>query len=435
MNFQQATDYLLSLGHESLSMKLGIESISRLAQILGDPQAMIPAAHIAGTNGKGSTAAMLASISRAAGVRTGLYTSPHLIDIRERIRVDGAKIAQEEFALHATTVRQACEDLVQRGDLPAVCTFFEQVTMIAFLHFREKQVALGVLEVGLGGRLDATNICHSKVVGLTRIARDHENYLGDTLPLIAAEKAGIIKPGVPVVSSPQSPEVLTVIRNRCRTLDAPLTLVEPGAFVSKRGEGGFYRMQLRGQLDSYDVRLNLRGGHQPGNAATAVFLAERVRSIGAPITRSAIESGLSSAEWPGRLELFCVKEREVLLDGAHNPDGAASLRRFLEEEFAGRSITLIFGAMSDKSLLEMIDVLFPVANCVIATLIRNPRAVEPAVIKQASSVTNTVGAESSDVALALALDVTPRDGLICVAGSLFLVGEMRALLTEDGSAS
>jgi dihydrofolate synthase / folylpolyglutamate synthase len=431
MDFDQAVAYLLSLGHESLSMKLGLESISKLADILGNPQKEIPAAHIAGTNGKGSTAVMLASIGKAAGLRTGLYTSPHLVDIRERIRVDGVKIESADFARLSSAVREAAEELVRRGELSAACTFFEQVTMIAFLHFREQRVDLGVLEVGLGGRLDATNICNSRVVGITRIAKDHQSYLGDTLPLIAAEKAGIIKPHIPVVSSPQQPSVEDVIRERCDTLEAPLILVDDQSFGSQREGDGFYRVAVRGSTADYSARLSLRGSHQPSNAANAALLAERLSMDGFAIGSDAISRGLAAATWPGRLELFEVEDHEVLLDGAHNPDGAATLRSFLEEEYKDRPITLIFGVMSDKALDEMIEVLFPVADRVIATAIRNPRAIDPNVIREASQHSAVNCAESSEAALSLALSSTPPDGVICVAGSLFLVGEVRAQITLD----
>jgi dihydrofolate synthase/folylpolyglutamate synthase len=298
--------------------------------------------------------------------------------------------------------------------------------MIAFLHFKAQSVAIAVLEVGLGGRLDATNICNSVVVGLTRIAKDHQKYLGDTLPLIAAEKAGIIKRGIPVVSSPQDPAAEYVIRERCAELSAPLTLIDPGSFVSERTGGGYHSTTVHGRLGEYAVRLGVRGGHQRENAATAALLAEELMMKGFEIDRDAVTRGLSLATWPGRLEVFEAKGREVLLDGAHNPDGAGALRRFLDEEYAGRSITLIFGTMSDKALDEMVEILFPAATRVIATAIRSPRALDPKAIARACVSADVSCAESSERALAMALASTPRDGLICVAGSLFLVGEVRA---------
>ena len=434
MNFDQSVAYLLSLGHESLAMKLGLESVSILAHALGNPQDEIPAAHIAGTNGKGSTAAMLASICRVAGLRTGLYTSPHLIEIRERIQIDGLKISPNDFARYATTVRLASEELVRQGELPAPCTFFEQVPMIPFPHFREENVSRGILEVGLGGRLDATNICNSRVVGLTRIAKDHQSYLGNTLSLIAAEKAGIIKHKVPVISSHQDPDAEAVIRERCTLLDAPLTIVDNSCFSAERAADGYYSVLIRGGLAEYSARLGIRGSHQPSNAATAAMLAERLAMQGFAIDAESISRGLGEVTWPGRLERFDLSERQVLLDGAHNPDGARTLRRFLDEEYSGRHITLVFGAMSDKALDEMIEELFPAAHSVIATKIRNPRSLEPAAIKTAAPNSHVVCVESSEHALSLAIEITPGDGLICVAGSLFLVGEMRALLTGESGA-
>src|SRR5215475_14342484 len=222
MNFEEATEYLYGLGNETLAMKLGLESVRALARGLDDPQRKFPAIHIAGTNGKGSTAAMTASVLRAAGLRAGLYTSPHLVSITERIRVDGDEIAPDEFARLGADVRAAGERLVAENALPAPPTFFEQVTMIAYLYFAERKVDLAVLEVGLGGRLDATNICEPVVTAITRIGFDHQKYLGDTLESIAAEKAGIIKPSVPVVIAPQSVEAMNAIVERCMEMKAPM---------------------------------------------------------------------------------------------------------------------------------------------------------------------------------------------------------------------
>ncbi len=434
MNFDQATTYLLSLGNESLSMKLGLESVSRLARALGGPELAVPAAHIAGTNGKGSTSAMLAAIIQAAGLRVGLYTSPHLVNIRERIRVDGRRIPESDFARLATEVRLASESLVDSNELPAVPTFFEQVTIIAFLYFREQEVDLAVLEVGLGGRLDATNICQPEIVGLTRIARDHELYLGDTLAAIAAEKAGIIKPGVPVVSSVQPAQAMRVIRDRCRVLSSPLIAVN-AASVRSRPEGeGFYSIQFDGSFASYNIRLSIRGRHQIGNAATAIHLAEQLAVAGFPIGGNAIALGLATASWPGRLEMLRSETgRTVLLDGAHNPDGAQSLRKFIDAEFKGRSVTLIFGVMSDKALKEIAEALFPAVEIVVATRIRNPRSVDPTAIEKVGGDCRVLRAETSEEALAIAEEVTPADGIICAAGSLYLVGELRSQLAPEAT--
>src|SRR5262247_688932 len=237
MNFEEATEYLYSLGNETLAMKLGLESVRALARISNDPQKRFPAVHIAGTNGKGSTAAMTASVLRAAGLRVGLYTSPHLVSITERIRIGADEIAPGEFARLATDVRAAGERLVAENAAPAPPTFFEQVTMIAYLYFAERKVDLAVLEVGLGGRLDATNICEPVVTAITPVGFDHQKYLGDTLASIAGEKAGIVKPGVPVVIAPQSGEPMKTIAARCEELNAPMIVTSDPLDIEAARDG------------------------------------------------------------------------------------------------------------------------------------------------------------------------------------------------------
>src|SRR5215510_1333337 len=302
MNFEEATEYLYGLGNETLAMKLGLESVRALASALDDPQRKFPAVHIAGTNGKGSTAAMTASVLRAAGLSAGLYTSPHLVSITERIRIGDDEIAPNEFARLATDVRAAGERLVAEGALPASPTFFEQVTMIAYLYFAERKVDLAVLEVGLGGRLDATNICEPVVTAITPVGFDHQKYLGDTLASIAGEKAGIVKPGIPVVIAPQSREAMAAIIARCEELDAPaIQTLTP--FDVEAAEGveniGRHRFRYRVSRDEYDVRLGLRGRHQITNAVVAIHIAEQLQAAGFDIPSAAIIEGLNEAEWPG----------------------------------------------------------------------------------------------------------------------------------------
>lgn len=423
MNFTETIDYLNRLGHETLSMKLGLESISKLARELGNPQAGYPAIHIAGTNGKGSTAAMIAAIAEAAGRRVGLYTSPHLVKITERIRLNGEDISECDFARLASVVRASSESLVAKAFLGTLPTFFEQVTMIGFLFLREKNVDLAVIEVGLGGRLDATNICNPVVTAITPIAGDHQQYLGKTLQSIAVEKAGIIKPGIPVVSARQGPEAMEVIRERSSQLKAPLNVVGDLSGLPECDDDGFYRIN--------DIRLNLRGRHQVENALAAIQIAKQLDNLGVEIGPEAISMGLGRVYWPGRLELIRTKEgRRVLLDGAHNPHGALALRAFLDQQFKQDDVTLIFGAMSDKALEEMADILFPAAKTVIATRIDNPRAVQPEIIEKlaVAAQRQSCCADTADNALERAQTLTAGDDLICVAGSLYLIGEIRGLL-------
>lgn len=432
MNFEEASEYLYSLGNETLAMKLGLESVRALARALDDPQRKFPSVHIAGTNGKGSTASMTASVLRAAGLRAGLYTSPHLVSITERIRIGYDEIAPDEFARLATDVRAAGERLVAENALPAPPTFFEQVTVIAYLYFAERQVDLAVLEVGLGGRLDATNICEPVVIAITPIGFDHQKYLGDTLASIALEKAGIVKPGAPVVIAPQSGEAMNAIVARCEELNAPMIVAsEPFDVEAMSGvdDIGRYRFRYRASRDEYALRLGLRGRHQITNAVVAIQIAEQLQVAGFNIPSEAIVEGLNNAEWSGRLEVIrsSALQAPLLLDGAHNTASARALRDFLDEHFRSTPITIIFGAMADKPIGEMGDILFPAAHQVIVTRIASPRAAEPSAIAEASH-RDIIRIENTDEALTEALRITPRRGVICVCGSLFLVGAIKQVL-------
>ena len=424
MNFAESVSYLYSLGNEVLAMKLGLETVRVLAAALDNPQHKFPAIHIAGTNGKGSTAAMTEVILRAANFSVGLFTSPHLISVTERYRVNGNDISEDDFARLATAVRQAGETLVAKGTLEAPPTFFEQVTMIAYLHFAENSVDLAVLEVGMGGRLDATNICHPAVTAITPIGFDHQQYLGNTLAEIAGEKAGIIKPNIPVVVAPQPQEAMPVITACAKELDAPLVSVADESFTAEPDGFGQYRLLYQ----DYNVLLSLRGRHQVENAMTVILIAEQLKQLGWKIEKQAIEKGLSRVVWSGRLQLIESAKLPVpvLVDGAHNPAGAETLRNFLAENYAGVPITLIFGAMADKSTVEMAEVLFPVAQHLILTKAHNPRAASPQSIAEQTKTLrqDVICTEHLAEALAEAARITPADGLIVVCGSLYLAGEL-----------
>jgi dihydrofolate synthase / folylpolyglutamate synthase len=432
MLFAEACNYLLSLGHETLTIKLGLANTEALLAALGNPHQTFPSVQIAGTNGKGSTAIMLESICREAGIRAGLFTSPHLVSITERIRIDGQEISETDFARLTEQVKQTAEELVGRNELEALPTFFEHVTAIALLAFREAQVDLAILETGLGGRLDSTTAAGAQVVAISPIAMDHEEYLGHTLAEIAAEKAAIIRPGVTAVVAPQSEEALEVIKQRCaevgvkvRAVVAPVQVTAAEASTSGRVSATF---ETRNDL--YDnIPLGLPGRHQAVNAATAVVLAEALYERGFDISRHVILSGLKSARHPGRLEML-ESNPPVLLDGAHNPAAARALRDYLDE-FVSQPITIVFGAMRDKRLKEMADVLLPAAREVILTELTNPRAAS--LEAMAEAVPEEFGgrlhcAPTVEEALRQAQAVTPANGLICITGSLYLVGAAQALL-------
>lgn len=401
MTFEGAVQYLLGLGHETLTMKLGLRNTELLLNALDNPERAFPVIQIAGTNGKGSTAAMLDSICRVAGMKCGLYTSPHLVSITERIRVSGEEIAPEEFAACTTTVREVSEQLLRDKQIEALPTFFEQLTAITLLAFRNALVELAILETGLGGRLDSTTAANARIVAITQIAMDHEEYLGHTIESIASEKAAIIRPGVQAVIAKQEPEAMAVLLKRCKEVGVTPILAD-----ERREE---------------NVRLGLRGRHQIDNAAVAICVADLLR-----IPHSAIVSGLENVQHPGRLELIEHKPL-FLLDGAHNPAGCRSLREYLDE-LAPRPLTLVFGAMRDKQLDQIGEILFPVADVLVLTPVENPRSASIEMLRPIAdrfARGAVVETTSSAEALQAAIARTPPDGLICIAGSLYLIGEMR----------
>jgi dihydrofolate synthase/folylpolyglutamate synthase len=409
MQFAETVEYLLSLGHETLTIKLGLRNTELLLSSLNNPERAFTSVQIAGTNGKGSTAAMLDSICRAAGIKTGLYTSPHLVSITERIRISGSDITREDFARHATVVRAVAEELVAAREIEALPTFFEHVTAIALLAFREAGVEVAILETGLGGRLDSTTAANAAIVGITQIAMDHEEYLGPTLTSIASEKAAVIRPGVTAVIGHQDPEALEVLLKRCAAVGVQPSL-EPGRDFAE------------------NISLSLRGAHQIQNASVAIRLAEALRDHGFTITEKQIGFGIGAATHAGRLELI----PPFLLDGAHNPAGAQALRNYLEELDAP-TLTLIFGAMRDKKLDQIAEILFPLADHLILTTVDNPRSATLETLAPLAKqfAPNLVSETSSSTeAVRTAIAQTPPGGLICITGSLYLIGETRPMILK-----
>lgn len=434
MDFRESLAYLLSLGHETLTIKLGLKNTETLLAALGDPQKDFPAIQIAGTNGKGSTAVMLDSICRTNGIRTGLFTSPHLVSITERVKNDGQPITETEFARCTTEVKTTADELVRNGKLATLPTFFEHVTAIALLAFREAKIDLAILETGLGGRLDSTTAAQAGIVAITPVAIDHEEYLGESLTAIAAEKAAIIHPEATAIIGPQLPEALAVILKQCESTNVEAILCGDSARPTNITDDGRCVVTFETPHGLYEnVRLGLRGRHQISNATVAVALAESLRARGFAITDAAIVGGLENVSHPGRLELWNGAP-QILFDGAHNPAAAQALREYLDE-FVRSPITMIFGAMKDKRLSEMAEALFPKAHTLILTGMDNLRAarIEDLVAAVPLSVSKEKVRTASTVseALELAKQVTPAEGLVCVTGSLYLVGAARQLLAED----
>jgi dihydrofolate synthase/folylpolyglutamate synthase len=444
MNYEESVRALMALGRElgaprqARVQKFGLENITTLARDLNNPHRAIPCVHIAGTNGKGSTAAMLESILRAAGLATGLYTSPHLERINERIRINGEDIFGENFAKAWTHVQSSIESLMAAGTLAAHPTFFECVTAIAFLAFAGHDVDFAVFEVGLGGRLDATNIVHPEVAAITPIDFDHENYLGHSIEEIATEKAGIIKPGAWVVSSSERSEARAVIARRAKELDARLVEVDTAWHIEEiQRAGGFYRAVVATPHSSRKLAIEpgLPGRFQLRNALAAATAARLLAERGFPVDDGAIVRGIRMVRWPGRLERL-LERPAVYLDGAHNPAAARELLRFWEENFPGRRILLVYGAMRDKAVDEIAGLLFPRAETVIFTEPCQPRAVSAGFLAKMARhlARHSIVIREPAEALEHALRVASAEDAIFATGSLFLVGDLRSYWRKHSSA-
>jgi dihydrofolate synthase/folylpolyglutamate synthase len=469
MSYDSAVASMFALGHElaqTPSYKFDLAHMRTLLAGLEHPERRFPSVLIAGTNGKGSTAATLASILRASGLKTGLYTSPHLLRLNERIRVNRQAISDDEFAgLHGEVDRTASR-LVDEDVLPWHPSFFEMMTAIAFVHFARQQVEIAVLEVGMGGRLDATNVVEPLVSVIADVSLDHQKFLGNTVTEIAREKVGIIRPGGVVVTLPQQPEANDVIGNTILDLGArgvsavpyvpPVSpasaeyrvrgteyLVpsseknslpgEPAASAEKTRRRYFYRYPLSVMGKEILVETQLVGRHQLRNIALAIATAVELNQPGfAGITPQTIECGIRETRWPGRFQVIAARDGwpEMVLDVAHNPAGAWALRSTLSEQYEDRPLIFVFGAMRDKAISEMTEILFPLAERVIATRAENPRSASPEQIQQAGQRTHAEIEAFAKVADALerASIASGPQGVVVVTGSIFLVGEAMRVL-------
>jgi len=450
MTYDEAVHYLLTLGRELASpsharaAKFDLRNITVLAERLGSPHRAYPCVHIAGTNGKGSTAAMLESVLRMAGLRTGLYTSPHLERINERIRLDGEEIPDGDFAEAFTRLHALIEALLaagpDAGGLAAHPTYFECLTAMAFDCFARSAVDFAVFEVGMGGRLDATNIVTPEVAVITQIDFDHENYLGHSIEQIAAEKAGIIKPGGWVVSAAERPEARAVIARRAAEMEARLVEVDAAYRLEQMrssagpdaseasGGAGCYRAFAAAAHSAKRIELAppLPGRFQVRNALAALAAARLLAERGFPVDDVSIARGIAAVRWPGRLER--LRDRPaVFLDGTHNPAGARELLAFWEENFPGRRIHLVYGAMRDKAVDEITGLLFPRAASVIVTQPRQPRAISASVLAAMTRhlAANLEVALEPEEALERALELAAPDDAVFATGSLYLVGDLR----------
>jgi dihydrofolate synthase/folylpolyglutamate synthase len=399
MEYRHAVEFLFSL--QMFGSQLGLERPRRLAELAGHSEKRLRFIHVAGTNGKGSTCAMLDSIYRNAGWRVGLYTSPHLVSFRERIQVNRAMISEDDVA-RLVSDAQAWLKKFSRENHP---TFFEIVTVMALRYFAEQKCEIVIWETGLGGRLDATNIVTPLASVITNVQLDHEKWLGDTLEKIAAEKAGIIKPKIPVVTAATG-TALEVIRATAEALHAPVHCVAEQA---------------------RSIEPNLRGPHQRMNAALAVRTVEVLRGP-LPYNDSAIARGLSAVPWPGRFQVLARGAQTLVLDGAHNPAGAAALAATLRAEFPGQPATLILGVLEDKNWEPICRALAPICARIIAVPVDNSRTANPEKVVSVFRAAQPRAVLSVAPSVAEALALTRRDDVVVIAGSLYLIGEVMELL-------
>lgn len=438
VTYETAVSNLLKLGHElAAHQKFDLEHMRRLADALGNPQRRLPSVLIAGTNGKGSTAATLASIAQAAGYRTGLYTSPHLLRVNERIQIDGEPISDAEFAIMYDRVEAVAAKLVAGGELPWHPSFFEMLTAMMFEYFSSAGVELSVLEVGMGGRLDATNIADPCLAVITDIDFDHQKFLGNTLPEIAHEKAGIIRTRGTVVLLPQHPQVNETLGREIIERNArPVSAVKNMPPLTPQAE--IYapnRFPLVVMDEEIMVDYQLAGRHQLRNLALAITAAEELRQCGFKILPGQVQEGIRNTRWPGRFEVLPAEAGfpETVLDVAHNPAGAWALRSALSTFYEDRALTFIFGAMRDKAIGEIATILFPLANLVIAVQADNPRAASPREIVELGRPTQTLIVEESSVAAALerARLVAGAERVVVITGSIYIVGEALRVIAQS----
>jgi len=401
MNYPDSVQFLYALGNEIKSAKLGLERISAVLEALGNPERAFRVVHVAGTNGKGSTCAMIEAGLRATGIRTGLFTSPHLIEPTERIQIDGIPVSPSDFERAFNMVHETAEKL----DLDCHPTYFETVTAMAFWLFREKEVATAVVEVGLGGRLDSTNVVQPALTVITPIDFDHEAYLGHTIEAIASEKAGILKPGIPAVFARQRPEAAQVLAAQAAKLRAPITRAEDFEIRD-------LHVNARGSRFS-GIICPLAGEHQVDNAITAA-LALRVLGVST--------DGIAETRWPGRIE-HVSPNPDIILDGAHNPAGARSLARYLERFYGARRIWLVYGAMRDKAIDEVAGVLFPIASELVLTAPDTSRALRPEALAEFAGRGHIE--PNVEAAINYARTHAADEDVIVITRSLFVVGEAR----------
>lgn len=425
MNYRDSLRYLDDL--QKLGIKFGLDNVRIILDALDCPHENYLSIHVAGTNGKGSVCAYLAKIFSLHGIKTGLFTSPHLVKVEERIKIGEVPISPVDFAAVATKLRETIEKLILLKKLAHPPTFFEFLTCLAFLFFSQKKIDLAVLEVGMGGRFDATNVVHPVCSVITGISFEHEKFLGDTLAKIAFEKAGIIKEKVPVVSGVESGEARKTIRDMAILRDAPfIEVFNNEVKFETTGKNDFnYNFIFSYKGEKYEYSPSLRGIHQGRNAAVAIVVLKTLQETWMPFEKDLIIKAIENTRWEGRLEVLSRKPL-FIVDGAHNEEGALALRDYIDQFIAGR-VVLVFACMKDKKVEKLAEILFPPMEKVVLTTFPFYRAASPDELKKRLSGFSAKLMVEEDVGKAVekAVKLAGKDGTVICAGSLYLVGEVK----------
>ena len=421
MNYSQSIAYLYGL--QKFGIKLGLHTIKKLLRAVNEPHKNFPTVHIAGTNGKGSTAAFLASVLTAAGYKTGLYTSPHLSSFTERIKVSNRSISKKDVA-------RLTDLLKEKSRTFSSITYFEVVTAMAFLYFAERKVDIAVIEVGMGGRLDATNVITPLISIITTISKEHEFYLGATLQQIGQEKAGIIKKNKPVITGVTQPSLIRYLQNKCKQDNCKLyRLGKDFRLIPTPSDSYVYNGKT---LDIEGITLGLKGDFQVSNAALALAAIEILRSQSFTIGINHVINGLKKVEWPARLEIV-FRRPLVILDGAHNPDAMENLTKTIMNDFKFKRLILVLGIMEDKNIKKMLQKIVQTAYLVVLCRPRMDRAASTTSLTSILNdlnISNVVAVDDVREATRFALSCAHKNDLICITGSLFTVGEARKLFVK-----
>lgn len=429
MNHRECLEYLEKI--QNLGIKFGLDNVREVLLAFQNPHLKYPSVLVAGSNGKGSVCAMLSRILTLHGLRAGLFTSPHLVDVEERIRINDDLIPKSTFCRLLTKLREKIERLIDEKKLLNPPTYFEHICCLAFLYFEHQKVDMAFLEVGMGGRFDATNVVHPIACVITTISAEHQKFLGESLSQIASEKAGIIKPHIPVICGAKDEEALQVIKRRAEELDAPFQNIFDyrGIFSKKKTNKGYiFRIKTDGEIFTYEP--SLKGEHQGKNAAIAIATALTLSQRWKPLEKDKILQGIRTTRWEGRLETIS-RHPLVLLDGAHNEEGVKALRKFIEN-FLAPPLILVFAAMRDKKIEKIADILFPLFGKVILTRFPYFRAATPEELKDKAlhHTSRLILEPDAERAYKLALKMAGSEGTIMVAGSLFLVGEIKKIVRK-----